>query len=276
MTNTEAVFFWIAIWVYGLGFFSFLYGAVFGRERGLRYGRHLTIAGLSMQTVSMGIRWTATGHPPAMGVYENSMLGGWFIVALFLVIRLWHQRLEIAGVGILPVVLLMMGRGIMGDPVLQPLSPPYRSNWLWFHIFFAWVAYGAFCIGASLGAVYVLKERWINKGQKKGSIYERLPGLDVFNDITLKVTIFGFIALTVEVGAGAIWAYGLWGRYWGWDPIETWSLITWLTYGTYIHLGVTLGWKGIRMAWLAILALIFVFITFGGIGFIGGIHTPIL
>ena len=276
MTNIEAIFFWIAIWIYGLGFFSFLYGAVFRRDRGLRSGWYLTITGLSMQTVSMGTRWAATGHPPVMGVYENSMLGGWFIVALFLSIRLWNQRLEVAGVGILPIVLLMMGRGIMGDPVLQPLSPPYRSNWLWFHIFFAWVAYGAFCAGASLGAIYILKERWIKKGHKKGGIFEKLPGLDIFNDITLKVIIFGFIALTVEIGAGAIWAYGLWGRYWGWDPVETWSLITWLAYGTYIHLGVTLGWKGRRMAWLAILALIFVFITFGGIGFIGGIHTPIL
>lgn len=276
MTNAEAVFFWISVWIYGISFISFLYGLVFKKEVGVNAGWYLAIAGFCFQTVSMGLRWTATGHPPVMGTYENSMLGGWFIVSIFLVIRSWHKRLEIAGVGILPVVLLMMGRGIMGDHLLQPLSPPYRSNWLWLHVFFAWVAYGAFFIGAGLGAVYLLKERWINKGRKKGSVYERLPALDVFNDITLKVIIFGFIALTVEAGAGAIWAYGLWGRYWGWDPIETWSLITWLTYGTYIHIGVTLGWKGRRMAWLAILFLISEFVTFGGIGYFGGVHTPIL
>lgn len=276
MTNIEAVFFWIAVWVYGFSFLSFLYGTVFKKEAWLRRGLHLTLAGFVSHTVSMGIRWWATGHPPVMGTYENSMLGGWFIILLLIMLRNWQRRLEVVSIVIIPVVLLMIGNGAMSNPVLSPLSPPYQSNWLWFHVFFAWVAYGAFCLGAGLGLIYLLKERRLRKGEGGESFYDRFPSLDIINDLTLRMIIFGFIALTVEIGAGAIWAYGLWGRYWGWDPIETWSLITWLTYGTYIHLGVTLGWRGRRMAWLAIFAIIFEFITFGGIGYLGGVHTTIL
>lgn len=275
MTKAEAVFLWMAIWVYGFSFLSFLFGVVFKKDGWLKYGWYIAVVGFIIQTVSIGVRWGAIGHPPVMREYENSMLGSWFIMVLFMTIRGWQRRMEILGVFILPVVLLMMGNGAMTNPVLEPLSPPYKSNWLWFHVFFAWVSYGAFCIGAGMGVLYLLKERSVKKGLA-GWFYSRLPEQPVINEIMLKVIIFGFLALTVEIGAGAIWAYGLWGRYWGWDPIETWSLLTWLVYGTYIHLGVTLGWKGRRMAWLSILALLFEFITFGGIGYLGGVHTTIL
>lgn len=275
MTTTEAIFFWIAIWLYGASFIAFLFGVVFKKDRGVRLGWYLAVSGFVPQTISMAVRWAITGHPPVMRVYENSMLSSWFIVALFMALRKWHRKAEIIGIAIMPIVLLMMGNGVMSRPYLEPMSPPFQSNWLWLHVFFAWVAYGSFCVAAGFGVTYLLRERTDAKNRAI-DFYDRLPGLDALNDLMLRVIMFGFIALTVEVGAGAIWAYGLWGRYWGWDPIETWSLITWLVYGTYIHLGVTLGWRGRRMAWLAIFALIFVFITFGGIGYMSGVHTVIL
>lgn len=275
MTKFEAIFFWISIWFYGFTFVAYLYALVFKKDKWLSYGWFLIIAGFVFQTTSMGIRWVETGHPPVMGTFENSMLGSWFILIVFMIMRSWYRRIEIVGVLIIVAVILMMGNGVMGNPILKPLSPPYKSNWLWLHVFFAWIAYGAFCMGAGLGIIYLLKGK-IKKSRKLTDALERLPKLEVINELILKVMIFGFVALSVEISAGALWAYDLWGRYWGWDPIETWSLITWLTYGICIHLGVTLGWKGKRMAWLAIFAIFFVFITFGGIGFFGGVHTLIL
>lgn len=275
MTNIEAVFFWMAIWLYGVSFLTFLYGAVFKKEGAVRAGYYLAISGFIPQTVSMAVRWGVTGHPPVMRVYENSMLSGWFIIALFMMLRHWHRRVEIIGVAIMPVVLLMLGNGVMSKPYLEPLSPPFQSNWLWLHVFFAWVAYGAFCVAAGLGIIYLLKES-AEARDRVAEFYNRLPDVRVLNDLMLRTVIFGFIALTVEIGAGALWAYNLWGRYWGWDPVETWSLITWLIYGIDIHLGVTLGWKGKRMAWLVIFSIISLFIAFGGIGYMSGVHTVIL
>ena len=275
MNNYEAIFIWISLYFYVASFFSFLWGHIFKKEGAIRWGWWIAMAGFFLQNISMAIRWYVTGHVPVMRVYENSTLGDWFIIALYIILRRWHRKMEAIGLMILPIVLLMIGNGLMSKPYLEPLAPPYKSNWLIFHVFFAWIAYASFSIAAGLGVVSLLKERSSHSG-KEGTFYERFPDLKILNEIIMKTIMFGFITLTVEIGAGAIWAYGLWGRYWSWDPIETWSLITWLIYGIYIHLGVTLGWKGRRMAWLAILFLSFVFITFGGIGFIGGIHTPIL
>lgn len=273
MTNTEAVFIWIAVWLYGASFISFLSGVVFKKESATRWGGHIAITGLVLQIISIAIRWAATGHPPAMRVYENAMIGSTMILLLFGIVRYWHRRIEVVGVAVMPVVLMMIGNGLLKKPLLEPLAPPFKSNWLWLHIFFAWIAYGAFCIGAGMGLLYLLKGRAEGKGKE---FYLKLPDLGVLNDLMLRMVIFGFVALTVQIGAGSIWAYSLWGRYWGWDPLETWSLITWLIYGTFIHLGVTLGWKGRRMAWLAIISLISLFITYGGIGYMGSVHTTMM
>lgn len=275
MNLYEAIFIWIALYFYLASFISFLWGFIFKKEKAMTWGWRLALAGFIPQNISMAIRWVVTGHAPVMREYENSALGAWFIIVLYMILRRWHRKMEAIGIAIMPIVLLMIGNGIFSKPYLEPMSPPFKSNWLVFHVFFAWVAYGAFTLAAALGVIYLLKDRAESSG-KVVDFYEKFPDLRAMNELILKTAIFGFITLTVEIGAGAIWAYGLWGRYWGWDPIETWSLLTWLVYGIYIHLGVTLGWKGRRMAWLAIFAILFEFITFGGFGYLGGVHTPIM
>lgn len=275
MTSTEAIFIWIAVWLYGASFIAFLYGLVFSKERFVRTGSYLAAAGFVFQAVSMGIRWSVTGHAPVMRVYENATLGSAIALFTFWMLKRWHRKVEVIGVALMPVILLMIGNALLKKPYLEPMSPPFKSNWLWLHICFAWISYGAFCIGAGFGIFYLLKERARENGKDKGFM-ALLPEPVVSNDLMLRIIIFGFMALTVEMGAGAIWAYDLWGRYWAWDPLETWSLITWLIYGIDIHLGVTLGWKGKRMAWLAILSLISLFITFGGIGYMKSVHTTMM
>lgn len=275
MTKSEAVFIWIAAWIYGMSFLAFLYGLVFRNEKGVRFGFYLAVSGLVPQVISAGIRWAATGHPPIMREYENALTGSSLVLIVFIMLRHWYRRVEAVGALVMPVILMMLGNALMKRPYLEPLNPSFKSNWLWIHICFAWIAYGAFCIGAGLGMLYLLKERVLSKGGGKG-FYERLPELEVISDLILRMMIFGFAALTVQIGAGSIWAYGLWGRYWGWDPIETWSLITWFVYGTYIHFGVTLGWKGKKMAWLAIVSLISLFITYGGIGYMASVHMTMM
>ncbi|MDT8318785.1 MAG: cytochrome c biogenesis protein CcsA [bacterium] len=275
MTNSEAIFMWVAVWLYGGSFICYLYGTVFKSERFIRFGWYLALSGFMPQSISMIVRWNIVGHPPVMHVYENSMLSSWILLSIFAIVRFRHRKMESIGVVVMPVVLLMMGNGAMTNPQLEPMSPPFQSNWLWLHVFFAWIAYGAFCVTAGMGAIYLLRERILSRG-KEGSFYKKLPSLKDLDQLMLKTSIFGFIALSVEIGAGALWAYGLWGRYWGWDPVETWSLISWMVYATVIHLGATKGWKGKPMAWLLIAALFTVFVTFGGIGFMSGVHTVIL
>jgi ABC-type transport system involved in cytochrome c biogenesis permease subunit len=98
--------------------------------------------------------------------------------------------------------------------------------------------------------------------------YEKFPSLDRLDELIFRYVIFGFITDTIMIGAGAIWAKDLWGSYWSWDPVETWSLVSWLIYGITIHLRVTFGWRESRLAWLAIIALSSVIISFFGVTFV--------
>lgn len=228
-----------------------------------------------METAAILVRWRATGHSPVMGGYENALAGTWFIMAFFLLLRRWVRGMEALGVAVLPGVALMLGYGVMTRPELEPLAPPWQSNWLAVHVVFAWLAYSAFLLVAGLGGLYLAKRLALRRGGE-GPFLQRLPRMELVDELSLRLTIFGFISDTVMIASGAIWAYGLWGRYWGWDPVETWSLITWLIYGINLHLRLTVGWKGPWAAWLNLVSFATVLVTFYGLGFISQLHTELL
>jgi ABC-type transport system involved in cytochrome c biogenesis permease subunit len=124
------------------------------------------------------------------------------------------------------------------------------------------------------GVLYLLKHR-SEAGGKVNPSYERFPSLDRLDELIFRYVVFGFITDTIMIGAGAIWAKDLWGSYWSWDPVETWSLVSWLIYGIAIHLRVTFGWRESRFAWIVILALSSVIISFFGVTFVidTSLHT---
>jgi ABC-type transport system involved in cytochrome c biogenesis permease subunit len=148
------------------------------------------------------------------------------------------------------------------DPL--PLAASLKSSWLVIHVLFAQLAFGAYAIASGMGLLYVLKDRQTSRGSVS-LFYNKFPRLEVIEENMFRFVVYGFIADAIMIIAGAIWAKDLWGNYWGWDPVEVWSLISWLLYGLSIHLKVTLGWKGRRLAWLMIFLLITVIITYWGI-----------
>ncbi len=150
----------------------------------------------------------------------------------------------------------------------EPFTPSFKSPWLAVHVLFAWLAYGSFAVAGAIGFYYIM----LYYGAKSDE-EEKKRKLD---DLNLRLTGFGFVSHTVMTGAGAIWAYGLWGSYWSWDPVETWSLITWLAYGINIHLQLTMNWRGMKGALLSILCLVAVIITYFGLGLIPEFHIRLL
>lgn len=122
-------------------------------------------------------------------------------------------------------------------------------------------------VGAALGFV-------AGKGASRPSFAKRLPSLDVLDEVSYRGIAFGFPLLTIGIATGAIWADQAWGRWWGWDPKETWSLITWLFYGAYLHTRLTMGWRGRHSAILAVVGLIVVLFTYLGVNlFLSGLHS---
>jgi cytochrome c-type biogenesis protein CcsB len=269
VSTLEAALLWAAIGLYSLSFLLYLGGLVFRRGRWSGWGFALAVAGFALHTGAILARWAATGHLPVMATYENSLAGTWFVMLIYFGLRRVFPPSRPFGVAVVPLVLLVLGNGVQAGAELQPLEPPYRSNWLYVHVLFAWFAFGSFVLAFAAGLMYLLKER----GRK--GVLSRLPELKILDELSFRLILFGFFSHSVMIGSGAIWAHGLWGRYWGWDPVETWSLISWLTYGLNLHLRVTLGWRGRRAAWLAIGSLFGVVFTFFGIGYISGLHTSI-
>ncbi len=271
----EGMTLWVGIAFYVIVFTLFLWGIIFKKESQASLGWKAFFVAFILQTLTIIVRWIESGHPPVLWTYEHTLASSWFVALIFILAGVRTPAVRVMGVAVAPIILMMLGYGIMSQGLdIEPLPPPYQSNWLWVHVTFAWLAYSAFAFASVVAVLHLLKLRPARAGG--GGLFERLPAAEVLDDLTFRIICFGFVSLAVEMGAGAIWAFGLWGRYWAWDPMETWTLISWLTYGLYLHLRVGIGWRGARMAWIAIIAFCFIFITFGGIGYMKGLHATLI
>ncbi|HEU5251689.1 MAG TPA: cytochrome c biogenesis protein CcsA [Thermoanaerobaculia bacterium] len=268
MKPLEGAFLWGSIALYVATFVASMLSSLFRSPRARTAVAWCWPAALGLHLAAGLTRWTATGHAPVMYAYENSLSGSFFVgLIFFFVARRWAQALRALPVAV-AAVLLILGNGLMSPARLSPLEPPFRSAWLVVHVLFAWVAFGSFLVASVIAGLYLRGER---RARLEGSA---APA--ILDDICGRLITLGFAGDTVMIASGAIWAHGLWGRYWAWDPVETWSFITWLIYGVNIHLRFTLGWKGRKAALLALFSVITVVVTFFGIGVVSEVHTQLL
>lgn len=267
MSNTEAFLIWGSIYLYTISTLLLLVAFVFNKERLLNIVVYLLVPAFIAHTAVFIMRWNMTGYFPANGKYENGLSGGWF--AILLTLYLFFRRKGLRGVALVsvPFTLLFLGYGIMVNPGGQPHAASLKSSWLIIHVLFAQLSYGAYLVASGLGLVYVLKDNKTRKGLEN-RFYNLFPALPLIDEFMFKFVILGFIADAIMIAAGAIWAKELWGAYWGWDPVEVWSLISWLIYGITIHLRVALGWRGRRLAWILIFAILGVITAYWGVDFV--------
>jgi cytochrome c-type biogenesis protein CcsB len=267
MAYWEIIFFWIAMVAYALTGGGFIYSFVFKNPRVVSKVTALVAFGFLAQTAAIYSRFHATGHLPWSGHYEYALMGSWFIIAGTLFVGWQNKQLQGLAVGTIPLVLVMLGYGYMQDPGLTPMAASLKTVWLYIHVYFAWLSFGAYALAMAAGVLYLLKRKSGTQAEKNPA-YDRFPSLDRLDELIFRYIVFGFITDTIMISAGAIWAKDLWGSYWSWDPVETWSLISWLVYGLTIHLRVTFGWREKRLAWLAIAAMSTVIICFFGVNLI--------
>lgn len=251
--TTEIVLTFLALTGYAVSSALVAIGVIFMKEV---FSRRAVLAagiGLAFQTASLGVRWVRVGHGPYLGFYEVAAALVLFTVAAF-VYAVWRSpRLAAAGIGVMPVALLLLGGSMLAQNVEVPMTAKLSSWWLALHVLFANLAFGAFALSFGCAIVYVVRER--SADGKWAKRFEKLPMQDVLENLTVRYVLIGFLFWTIMIATGAIWANEAWGRYWGWDPIETWSLIVWLIYAVYLHVRFTLKWNGQRLAWFAIIAM---------------------
>ena len=274
MSNSEMIFFWISLVIYSLATGGYIYSFAFKNPRFMPKLTLLVMAGFLSHTVAIVARYQAQGHLPWAGDYESAMMGGWFIIAGTLYVGWRNKSLQALATATVALVVVMMGFGVMRNPVLTPMAAALKNYWLYIHVYFAWLAFGAYTLAMAAGSLYLLKKKSLDRGEVNPS-YEKYPSLDRLDELIFRYVLFGFITDTIMISAGAIWAKDLWGSYWSWDPVETWSLVSWLIYGIAIHLRITFGWRDVRFAWVVVLALSTVIISFFGVTFVidTSLHT---
>ncbi|MDP9092928.1 MAG: c-type cytochrome biogenesis protein CcsB [Actinomycetota bacterium] len=232
-----------------------------GRPMADRIGRFsfaITVLGLLLHTGSIAVRALAVDAVPWSNMYEFASVAGLVGVAAFVAL-LWKapQIRHLGGFILLPVILMMFLAGTVLYSKAQPLVPALQSYWLAIHVTLVSIAEGALMTSAVLTVLFLVRQRYDRlsetPGRKLGAITTfgaRLPAATTLDKAAYRIVAFSFPLYTVAVICGAIWAEAAWGRYWGWDPKETWAFIVWVVYACYLHARATAGWKGRTAAWI--------------------------
>lgn len=265
MTSAEVIAFWAAIACYALATIAIIAGLTFKRREWVERANLVAAIGLAAHAVAIGVRWSVSGHFPYIEDYENVLVGAFVMAGAYALVSWRWKGLAVSGALVLPVVLITCGYGITQAGPAGPVTPPYQSSWLVIHVTFAWITYAAYSIVAGLAIAMLLRERAERRGVEAKGVPAWVPPSERIDDLSLKFVAFGFLNNAVMISSGAIWAFRLWGSYWSWDPVETWSLLTWLAYGFYLHARLTLGWRGRRLAWIAVFALFGIMMVFWGV-----------
>ena len=222
-------------------------------ERAARIATAMMILGFLLLLCGVIARGISAKHVPWGNMYEFSITGALAFTGAYLVALRKHD-LRWLGLFVSISVLLTLGTAItLLYRNSAPLVPALKSTWLVIHVIAAIISGGVFLLANVIAASYLYLESMEKRGGRKPWA-RRLPDLETLDQLSYRLVAFVFPLWTFAVIAGAIWAESAWGRYWGWDPKETWAFITWVAYAAYLHARVTIGWRGRRAAWLCLFA----------------------
>lgn len=245
---------------------------VFWRKREIKIaGEILVWAVAILLTIGFGIRWkesinVGNKYFPVTNFYESLVFFVWAICWIFIVLERSTLKIDIMGAVSLPVPIGIMTWTSTMEKGVRPLIPALQSTWLSVHVITSFIGYGAFALAFSVSTVHLLK-------LKKENWLKNVPAA-LFDELNYKFVVFGFIMFTLGIITGAAWANYAWGSYWSWDPKETWSLITWLIYGAFLHMRLMAGWKGWRTSVMSIIGFGAVLFTYFGVNFLlSGLHS---
>ncbi|MFZ6773191.1 c-type cytochrome biogenesis protein CcsB [Undibacterium sp. SXout7W] len=268
------------LWMSTLFFLSTLFywgGLILRSDFGSSVGSILCWAAVVMGFTGMLVRWYESylvgvdvGHIPVSNLYEVFILFS-MITALFYLYYEQQYATRQLGAFVLLVISAAIGfllwYTVSRDAAeIQPLVPALQSWWMKIHVPANFIGYGTFSLAAMVALAYLLKS--------KGYLADRLPSLEVLDDVMYKAIAVGFAFFTIATILGALWAAEAWGGYWSWDPKETWALIVWLNYAAWLHMRLMKGLRGQVAAWWALVGLLVTTFAFLGVNmFLSGLHS---
>jgi cytochrome c-type biogenesis protein CcsB len=265
---------WVPV-IYLMAFLMYLANAVGKKEQLGLIASMMGLAGLTVHTAGLIIRWMESyamgfGHAPLSNMYESLMFFSWTVMVLLLIIERRNERREL-GVFAVPVAFLLMAYASFSPDIesrIQPLVPALKSNWLVSHVITCFLGYAAFVIASLFSIMYLLK---VKRGSN--AALSILPDKSTIEDLVYQCLIIGYVMFTIGIMTGSVWAHSAWGSYWSWDPKETWALITWLIYTAALHIRFTGGNRGKKVAIMSLIGLGSVLFTYLGVNYLPGLHS---
>ncbi len=250
-----------------------------GRRAG-NIGMSLTWLSTLLLGASILCRGISAHRLPWGNMYEFSLAAGFAISISYCALSV---KRDLRWLGLFIVVPVLLDLGIATTVLYtdsEDLVPALHSYWLAIHVTAATVCVGAFSVGAALSALYLVAERAESRilagleVGRTGALAKRLPSADRLDLMAYRIHAFMFPLWTFAVISGAIWAEAAWGRYWGWDPKETWAFITWVIYAAYLHARVTVGWRGRKAAYIALAGISAILVNYFVVNIlIPGLHS---
>nr|WP_315484174.1 c-type cytochrome biogenesis protein CcsB [uncultured Undibacterium sp.] len=252
-------------------------GLILRSDFGASVGSGLCWAAVVMGFTGLLVRWYESyligpdvGHIPVSNLYEVFILFSMITALFYLYYEESYGTRQLGAFVLLVIsaaVAFLLWYTVSRDAAeIQPLVPALQSWWMKIHVPANFIGYGTFSLAAMVGVAYLFKS--------KGLLQDRLPSLEVLDDVMYKAIAVGFAFFTIATILGALWAAEAWGGYWSWDPKETWALIVWLNYAAWLHMRLMKGLRGQVAAWWAIIGLLVTTFAFLGVNmFLSGLHS---
>lgn len=276
LLSSQSAILWMSM-LFILSTLFYWIGLISRSPSGGAIGSTLCWAAVVFGFVGMLVRWYESylvgvdvGHIPVSNLYEVFIL---FCMVTALFYLYYEDRYATRQLGAFVMLIIAAAVGFLlwysisrDAAEIEPLVPALQSWWMKIHVPANFIGYGTFALAAMVSIAYLLKS--------KGVFVDRLPPLDVLDDIMYKSIAVGFAFFTIATILGALWAAEAWGGYWSWDPKETWALIVWLNYATWLHMRLMKGLRGQIAAWWAIVGLLVTTFAFLGVNmFLSGLHS---
>ena len=248
-------------------------------------------------------RWIIAGYFPLSNLYESLLFLTWTLLSIYLYVE-YTTKSKLIGAILIPVTVLINGFTNLTLSVemqkSSPLVPSLQSNWLMMHVSMMMLSYATLIMGSLLCILFLIISNYQDINLKSidesttplynvmldyyeakfiSSSYDvselgKLKLLSSLDNWSYRIIGLGFPFLTIGIIAGGVWANEAWGSYWSWDPKETWALITWIVFATYLHSRITKGWEGKKTAILGSLGFFIIWICYLGVNFLGkGLHS---
>lgn len=253
----------------GLAVAAYLSGgllAIAGLVRGPDPGRAVMVllsAAVALHGAALGLRWERLGHGPFITMHEVLSSNVWSLALVFVLAAWRYRALRAAAAAVMPILFVMMAWMAITDPAPGHQPATYRTAWLFIHVGLGKVFLGCVLVAVGLSALILLRTARL-----------ALPGMAALPDdarlerLAFRFMVAGFLFESLMLVAGAIWAQDAWGRYWAWDPLETWAFITWLALAAFIHARVTFPLAPAAAATMVLGVFAIAFLTFFGVPFV--------